>query len=155
MIVNGYSYPTVNQTALSWWLPRLTWLSTFSYGLTKEGTVTNLSDEELVREANNAGVRPVMTLAPLDEEGRFDPQNFIAVLNDPTARKRLIEQIESNIRVKSMGGVNFDIEYLPKEYAAAYAELVRDTREALAPRGWLTTDCLAPEVSARELGQLS
>ena len=49
MIVNGYAYPTTVHTALNWWLPRLTWLSVFSYGITEGGRLTVLDDEELIR----------------------------------------------------------------------------------------------------------
>ena len=45
MIVNGYAYPTTVHTALNWWLPRLTWLSVFSYGITEGGRLTVLDDE--------------------------------------------------------------------------------------------------------------
>ena len=46
MIVNGYTYTTVKQEVLKWWLQRLTWLSVFSYGITEGGRLTVLDDEE-------------------------------------------------------------------------------------------------------------
>ena len=118
MIVNGYAYPTTVHTALNWWLPRLTWLSVFSYGITEGGRLTVLDDEELIRAANNAGVRPLMVLAPIDDKGQFAPDAFVAVLNDPAARSSLLYEIQANIRTKGMGGINFDVEYLPAEYAS-------------------------------------
>ena len=33
-LVNGYAYPSISEETLAWWLPRLTWLSAFSYGFT-------------------------------------------------------------------------------------------------------------------------
>ena len=36
-LVNGYAYPSISEETLAWWLPRLTWLSAFSYGFTAEG----------------------------------------------------------------------------------------------------------------------
>lgn len=154
MIVNGYTYTTVKQEVLKWWLQRLTWLSVFSYGLKKDGSLTGLQDEELVRAANNAGVRPVMTLAPVDESGQFDPETFISVLNDKEACARLLEEIRTNISVKNMGGINYDIEYLPGEYAQAYARLVEETRGALSRDGALTSVALAPKISSEQKGDL-
>ncbi len=154
MIVNGYSYPTITPAALNWWLPRLTWLSAFSYGLTKDGNLTTLDDGELIRAANNAGVRPMMVLAPIDETGQFNPEAFIAALNDPAARSNLLCGIQANIRTKGMGGINFDVEYLPGEYAGAYAEFVKDTQKMLAPFGYFTTVALAPKISSQQEGIL-
>ena len=35
-LVNGYAYPSISEETLAWWLPRLTWLSAFSYGFTAQ-----------------------------------------------------------------------------------------------------------------------
>ena len=134
-IVNGYAYPSIAQTTLNWWLPRMSWLSTFSYGFTEEGNLIDLNDEMLIASARQAGVRPMMVLTPLDEYGIFNDNIATAVFDDPKARRNLIENIEKNIEEKEMGGVDFDFEYLPKEYAQAYVELVADTKKQLAPRG--------------------
>ena len=154
MIVNGYAYPTTVHTALNWWLSRLTWLSVFSYGITESGRLTVLDDEELIRAANNAGVRPLMVLAPIDDKGQFAPDAFVAVLNDPAARSSLLYEIQANIRTKGMGGINFDVEYLPAEYASAYAEFIKDMQKMLSPLGYLTTVALAPKISSDQKGVL-
>lgn len=54
MIVNGYSYSTVKRDVLDWWLRRLTWLSSFSYGMRQSGELINLEDEELISAAKAA-----------------------------------------------------------------------------------------------------
>lgn len=82
-LVNGYAYPSISEETLAWWLPRLTWLSAFSYGFTAEGDLVNLADENLVTAANAAGVRPMMVLTPLDAEGRFNDNIAAAVFEDP------------------------------------------------------------------------
>lgn len=55
MIVNGYSYSTVKRDVLDWWLRRLTWLSSFSYGMRQSGELINLEDEELISAAKPPG----------------------------------------------------------------------------------------------------
>ena len=153
-LVNGYAYPSISEETLSWWLPRLTWLSAFSYGFTAEGRLVNLADENLVTAANAAGVRPMMVLTPLDAEGRFNDNIAAAVFEDPEAQTNLIDNIEANLRAKNMGGVDFDFEYIPRVYAADYVELVARTQTRLSPQGYLTSVALAPKVRADQPGVL-
>ena len=153
-LVNGYAYPSISEETLLWWLPRLTWLSAFSYGFTAEGRLVNLADENLVTAANAAGVRPMMVLTPLDAEGRFNDNIAAAVFEDPEAQTNLIDNIEANLHAKNMGGVDFDFEYIPRVYAADYVELVARTQTRLSPQGYLTSVALAPKVRADQPGVL-
>ena len=153
-LVNGYAYPSISEETLSWWLPRLTWLSAFSYGFTAEGRLVNLADENLVTAAHAAGVRPMMVLTPLDAEGRFNDNIATAVFEDPEAQTNLIDNIEANLHAKNMGGVDFDFEYIPRVYAADYVELVARTQRLLSPQGYLTSVALAPKVRADQPGVL-
>lgn len=153
-LVNGYAYPSISEETLAWWLPRLTWLSAFSYGFTAEGRLVNLADENLVTAANAAGVRPMMVLTPLDAEGRFNDNIAAAVFEDPEAQTNLIDNIEANLYAKNMGGVDFDFEYIPRVYAADYVELVARTQRLLSPQGYLTSVALAPKVRADQPGVL-
>ena len=153
-LVNGYAYPSISEETLSWWLPRLTWLSAFSYGFTAEGRLVNLEDENLVTAATAAGVRPMMVLTPLDAEGRFNDNIAAAVFEDPEAQTNLIDNIEANLHAKNMGGVDFDFEYIPRVYAADYVELVARTQRLLSPQGYLTSVALAPKVRADQPGVL-
>lgn len=153
-LVNGYAYPSISEETLLWWLPRLTWLSAFSYGFTAEGRLVNLADENLVTAANAAGVRPMMVLTPLDAEGRFNDNIAAAVFEDPEAQTNLTDNIEANLHAKNMGGVDFDFEYIPRVYAADYVELVARTQRLLSPQGYLTSVALAPKVRANQPGVL-
>lgn len=153
-IVNGYAYPSISDETLNWWLPRLSWVASFSYGFTEDGELINLEDANLLIPANQAGVRPMMVLTPLDAQGNFNDNIAIRIFENPNARENLISNIEANIRNKNMGGVDFDFEYLAAEYADDYVRLVSDTRQRLRPRGYLTTVALAPKVSTDQQGLL-
>ncbi len=153
-IINGYAYPSISPATLQWWLPRLTWLSSFSYGFTETGELINLEDYNLIEPAKAAGVKTLMVLTPMNESGMFDDAIAIEVFNNPEAEANLINNIEENIRVKGMDGVDFDFEYLSAEYADNYVELVARTRERLGPRGHLTTVALAPKTSVDQPGLL-
>ena len=153
-IVNGYAYPSISEETLNWWLPRLSWVASFSYGFTEDGELINLEDANLVIPANQAGVRPMMVLTPLDAQGNFNDNIAIRIFENLNARENLINNIEANIRNKNMGGVDFDFEYLAAEYADDYVRLVADTRQRLRPLGYLTTVALAPKVSTDQPGLL-
>lgn len=153
-IINGYAYSSISPATLQWWLPRLTWLSSFSYGFTETGELINLEDYNLIEPAKAAGVKTLMVLTPMNESGMFDDAIAIEVFNNPEAEANLINNIEENIRVKGMDGVDFDFEYLSAEYADNYVELVARTRERLGPQGHLTTVALAPKTSVDQPGLL-
>jgi len=154
LLVNGYAYPYISQDTLEWWLPRLTWVSAFSYGMTPEGSLINLQDERVISQAAEASVGSLMVLTPLDENGAFNDQVAVSVFNDPSAVNNLINNIEQNIRTKGMAGIDFDFEYLAADYADDYVELVRRTRQRLAPQGYTVTVALAPKTSRSQQGLL-
>jgi len=154
LLVNGYAYPYISQETLGWWLPRLTWVSAFSYGMSPEGNLIDLNDEELIRQAAEAGVGTLMVLTPLDENGAFNDQVAVDIFNNPEALENLIDSIGENIRAKGLSGIDFDFEYLAAEYADDYVELVRRTRERLSPEGYTVTVALAPKTSRDQPGLL-
>ena len=154
LLVNGYAYPSISQETLAWWLPRLTWVSAFSYGFTADGNLIDLDDENIIQPAREAGVGTLMVLTPLDENGAFNDRTAVAVFGNPAALDNLIASILQNIQSKGLSGIDFDFEYLPAEYADDYVNLVRRTRERLAPLGYTVTVALAPKVSANQPGLL-
>ena len=154
LLVNGYAYPSISQETLAWWLPRLTWVSAFSYGFTADGNLIDLDDENIIQPAKEAGVGTLMVLTPLDENGAFNDRTAVAVFGNPAALDNLIASILQNIQSKGLSGIDFDFEYLPAEYADDYVNLVRRTRERLAPLGYTVTVALAPKVSANQPGLL-
>ena len=154
LLVNGYAYPSISPQTLGWWLPRLTWVSAFSYGFRSDGSLILLSDEDITEQAAAGGVGTLMVLTPLDENGAFNDQIAISVFNDSAALNRLIENIQQNIYDKGLEGIDFDFEYLPGEYADDYVSLVRRTRELLEPQGYVTTVALAPKTGADQPGVL-
>lgn len=154
IIVNGYAYPTIDSGTLAAWLPDLTFLSTFSYGITPEGGLINLDDEEMISAAAESGVESLMVLTPMDNEGMFSTDLAKEVLENPDAQDALIENILVNIQNKGMFGVDFDFEYIYEENRDQYVELVRKARERLNEAGYLVTVALAPKTSADQQGLL-
>ena len=71
--VTGYAYPYIDRTVLADTLPYLSELAIFSYGFTTEGELVypTLPDDWMIALALEYGTAPILTLTPLDEQGRF------------------------------------------------------------------------------------
>ena len=68
----GYAYPYINETVLADTLPYLSELAIFSYGFTTAGELLPpaLPDDWMIAMALQNGTAPILTLTPLDEQGR-------------------------------------------------------------------------------------
>ena len=154
IIVSGYAYPSINPAVLQAWLPDLTFLNTFSYGITTEGGIVDLNDQSLVAAANAAGVKPLLVVTPMDEAGMFNDAIASALLENPQARTALVYNLLDVIRRTGMAGVDFDFEYIPEKNRGQYVDLVREAREVLGPQGYTVTVALAPKISADQAGVL-
>ena len=154
IIVNGYVYPSVQAEVLQSWLADLSLIATFSYGMTPEGYVIPLNDEDLIEAANNAGVGSMMVLTPMNEMGQFSEYLVSDVVENPEAVERLLNEILYVMRTKNLFGVDFDFEYVPAKNRDQYTELVKRAAEKFNPEGYLVTVALAPKTSADQPGLL-
>lgn len=154
IIVSGYAYPSINQQVLEAWLADLTYLNTFSYGITSDGGIVDLQDQRLIESANAAGVKTLMVLTPMDENGMFNDELASALLESPEARTNLVNNVVRTIQAKGMAGVDFDFEYIPEQNRDQYVALVSQARETLNPMGYVVTVALAPKTSADQQGLL-
>ncbi|WP_051280605.1 glycosyl hydrolase family 18 protein [Anaerovorax odorimutans] len=154
IIVNGYAYPFISQDVLQKWLPDLTFVSTFSYGITPEGKLIPLQDESIIAPALENGVQPLMVLTSLNEEGTFSSELVNELLQNPEAEAVLIENILNNIKAKNMYGIDFDFEYVFPENRDQYVELVGKTARRLNPEGYIVSVALAPKTYTEQKGLL-
>lgn len=154
IIVNGYVYPSVNPEVLESWLPNLSLIATFSYGITPEGYLIPLDDEALIDSANNYGVGSMMVLTPMNAMGQFSEYLVSDVVENPEAVERLLNEILYEMKKKNLLGVDFDFEFVPEKNRDQYTELVRKAAEKFNPEGYLVTVALAPKTSADQKGLL-
>ena len=145
--ISGYAYPAIQDWVLESWLPDLTFLGNFSYGITTEGGIIDLADEKLTEAARRAGVLPMMVLTPLDASGTFNDVTASEVLSDPQKRSKLVYHIREILQRKGLAGVDFDFEFIPAENRQDYVELLRQAKEELAPLGYYVTAALDYAVS--------
>ncbi len=151
---NAYAYPYIDSTLLAEALPYLSDLSPFTYGLLPQGGLVPLEDGALICAAISFGVRPLLHLSTLTEDGGFSSELAHAVLNDPAARQRTAQALLSAIREKGYGGLDVDFEYLSAGDAIPYARFVEELRALLAPMGMPVFTALAPKTFAAQPGTL-
>lgn len=154
IVVSGYAYPAIQDWILESWLPDLTFLGNFSYGITAEGGVIDLEDSKLTEAALTAGVKPMMVLTPLDAGGTFNDVTAATLLSNPQARANLIYNIQQTLKEKGLGGVDFDFEFIPAANKQDYVELIRLAKDTLGPQGFYVTAALAPKVSDDQPGSV-
>ena len=152
--VNGYAYPNIDLRVLRKTLPYLTYLSVFSYGFDRMGRILPQNADLLTRMARQYGVRPLLVLTTLGEDGQFSGERAHQLFQDQAARGALIENLAQTIASQGFAGVDIDFEYIPPEDAAAYAAFVRDVRAWLMPPGYTVLVALAPKTSAEQRGLL-
>lgn len=152
----GYAYPFISEWVLEQTLPYLTELAVFSYGFTTTGDLVppTLDDAWMIELAEENGVMAILTLTPLDEEGRFNNYLITSLLSNQDAQQNLTDQILETLRSKNFSGIDVDFEYIPPENRVSYAQFVADLREAVAPEGYSVSVDLAPKVSEDQPGLL-
>ena len=125
--VNGYAYPHVDRMLLRKTLPYLTYLTLFTYGITKSGDLIDIDDQELINIALEYGVAPLMLISTLGEDGKFSNALAHTILNDKALQDHLINQILLNMQNKGYEGLDIDFEYILPEDCLAYVDFIQKT----------------------------
>lgn len=154
LVVNGYAYPAISQSLLRQALPFLTYLALFTHGITPQGGLVDLDDRLAIATARAYGVKPLMMLAAMDENGQFSNLLASQVLNNPTARQTLVGEVTRVIGEKGYEGVDMDFEFILPQDAEKYVTLVQELSAALNPLGYVVFVALAPKISSDQTGSL-
>ena len=153
-IANGYAYPFLSPELLSETAPFLSYLTPFTYGLSRDGGLLPLQDEALLAGARSHGTGAVMHLSTYTEEEQFDVQRAEKLLTDAAAQERLMAEILEILSRKGYAGLDVDFEYLPGTLADAYADFLSRLRQRLNALGYFLWAALAPKTSAAQPGLL-
>ena len=151
---NGYAYTTIDRDILRRTLPYLTYLSVFSYGIDGDGELIEPeNDGEIISLAREYGTVPLLVLTSLNESGKFSSATVERVLSDPAMAQTVTDSVVRTVTGKGYGGVDVDFEYIPAEYADAYADFLVGLTETLGG-DYPVFVSLAPKVSADQPGLL-
>ncbi|MBO5237944.1 MAG: LysM peptidoglycan-binding domain-containing protein [Lachnospiraceae bacterium] len=156
VVTNGYAYPFINNWVLTQTLPYLSRLSVFSYGFSTEGEIIppTLDDSFMIQATLEYSSAPFLTLTPFDASGRFNNNLISAVINNPSVKNTLIDNLVITVSEKGFQGVDIDFEYILAEDRIAFADFVRDVRIAINQLGYPVTVALAPKTSDNQPGLL-
>lgn len=156
VVTNGYAYPFINQSVLESTLPFLTTLSVFSYGFTEQGELIPplLNDTWMIELATQADVSAILTLTPMDDQGRFNNRLINAVVNIEEAKQNLIQNLLVTLEEKGYRGVDVDFEYIFAEDRDAFTTFVAELTETMNANGYEVSVALAPKTSATQRGLL-
>lgn len=152
--INGYAYPNIDKKVLLKTLPYLTYLSLFTYGITPEGDLIGIEDEEIIKMARDYGVAPLMLISTLTEEGTFSNELASKILNDENVQNKLIENILNNLKAKNYYGLDVDFEYILPEDREKYIEFIKKLTTRLNEEGYSVITALAPKISGTQEGLL-
>ncbi len=152
--VNGYAYPHIDRGLLQRTLPYLSDLTPFTYGFTPQGALIAPKDQSLVDAALQMGVRPLLHLSTLTEDGGFSNELAHIALTDQTVQTRLISELTSMITQKGYRGLDVDFEFVYGTDAEAYAQFISRLRDTLSPLGLPVIVALAPKIFATQPGRL-
>jgi spore germination protein len=154
IVTNGYAYPFIVKEILRKTLPFLTYLSIFTYGFTPDGELVPVDDEELIAEAKEFGVAPIMMLAPMNADGAFDSAIAHDMFSNPAGQTNLINNIVTNIKKKGYRGLDIDFEFILPGDRQAFINFINAVHTRLSAEGYITMVALAPKTSGTQAGLL-
>lgn len=152
----GYAYPFIRQEVLDETLLYLTSINVFSYGFTMEGNlIPPMADDQwMIGRAWEKGVRPILTLTPLGEDGRFNNNLVSNLVRNQEVQQHLIWELGQTLQEKGFAGVDIDFEYVLAEDREEMADFVRKTTQVMNLFGYTVSVALAPKTSAQQRGLL-
>ncbi len=153
-IINGYAYPNIERGALQSALQYISHISPFSYGVKEDGSLVLLNDADIISIAGGYGVKPLLIITSLDEQGMFNSQRSADVLQSEQLADTVIQNIINQLEKYDYFGVDIDFEYIPTDLREAYAQFIENLKSKIAPLGYKTFVSVAPKTSSTQRGLL-
>ena len=136
LIVNGYAYPFIDEAVLRSVLPYLTYLTVFTYGFREDGSLIPADDAEITGIARSYGVKTLLLISTLGEDGKFNNMLSTRLFSDTAAQERLIGALLEAVRSRGYSGVEVDFEYIPRDDANRYVLFLTRLADALHAGGY-------------------
>lgn len=150
IIVNGYTFPSINESELIRWSDDLTYVSTYSYGYNLNGDLIPVDDEGIIQTAFSNGVAPLMVLSPINARGEYDYNLVYSVLGNAVARDRLIDNMVQTVMEENYYGVVINFGYISQENREKFIIFISKSTERLNRRGKLLIVSLRPKTYVLE-----
>ena len=152
--VNGYALPNISDDVLKRTLPYLTYISIFSYMVTRDGNLMGLDDERIIQTALQFGVAPLMVITNFEEGDGFSSDIANAIFVSEDKQDILISNILNVLREKGYYGLNIDFEYILPQDRELYNNFLRKITDVMHQNGYIVTTAIAPKISDNQQGLL-
>ncbi|MGM7683426.1 LysM peptidoglycan-binding domain-containing protein [Cytobacillus sp. Hm23] len=127
----------------------LTYLSIFEYAVKEDGTISTLSDKEVIEAAEKYNIGSLMVISNLSG-GNFDSDLTATIFASEELQDTLITNILETMKEKGYVGLNVDFEFVYPEDRENYNNFLRKTVARLHPEGLSVSTALAPKVTGTE-----
>ncbi|KZE69378.1 spore gernimation protein [Fictibacillus phosphorivorans] len=153
--VNAYvtNMGEANQTELRNVGSYLTYITPFSYSVTRTGGLTSLQDEGIISAARVNRVAPLMGVSNI-EGNMFNSDLIKTILDSDTLQETVLNNILNVMQAKGYRGVNFDFEYVYPENKEDYNTFLRRAVAKYKPLGYSVSSALAPKYKEDQPGLL-
>ncbi|KMY53839.1 sporulation protein [Bacillus sp. FJAT-27231] len=137
----------LDRTLINQFAPYQSYISIFEYHFAANGDIVNdLNDLVAIETTWRNRVTPLVTITNLTSEG-FSPELAHQVLNNPTARTNLVNNIFYLVSRKGYGGVNIDFERVMGEDRDLFTGFLRQLRDRLRTAGYVLTIAVPAKTS--------
>ena len=131
--------------------PHLTYLSLFSYRVSRNGTLTAPLLDNFPTIASDNGNALVMVVTNLENDG-FSGDLASTILNNEGLQDTLFNNITETAKRVGFRDIHFDFENLKASDRNAYTEFLRRAKARFSKEGWQISIALAPKTSANQKG---
>ena len=153
-IIGGYAYDFIGTDRLYSVINYLTYIMPFTYGFTPEGTLIPPDDTYILSVANQYGVKSLLHISTLTEDGYFDSNLPSYVFDDENVQNILIDNLLSEVISKGYDGVDIDFEYLTSMQKEGYITFTKQLSEALHEIDKILVIAVPPITSGEQQGIL-
>ncbi|MCM3587505.1 glycoside hydrolase family 18 protein [Mesobacillus maritimus] len=139
--------PDLDRKIINDFAPYASSISLFRYRVGPNGDIVNqLNDLEAIETTWENRVTPLATITNLTPEG-FSTEVTSVILNNPTARTNLVNNIFQLVDQRGYGGVNIDFERVAEADRDLYTGFLRQLRDRLVPAGYAITVAVPAKTS--------
>ncbi|MCL2617506.1 MAG: glycosyl hydrolase family 18 protein [Defluviitaleaceae bacterium] len=149
--VNGYAFANIAEDVLAKTLPRLTFLSLFSYEVRPGGDLVPIAvpaaEDRAISAAIAARVMPALVLTNIGTSGNFEADLAHAIINDAAAVGKLLDSLTAIMHSKGYAGLDVDFEYVLPADREAYTSFLETCAARMESHGFFLS-CAIPAKDA-------
>lgn len=153
--LGGYFYPFADSYIIRQSMLYLTDMYLFSYGFTTAGELVLPPQQgSWIGMAEAFGVRPVLVLTPLTENGTFNSNLVTVLVRDEEVQNTLIENLLAEMEKEGYRALDVDFEFIEPSDKDLYVDFIRKLTERMNAEGYHVSVALAPKVADDQPGVL-